>query len=388
MTISSAILPIITQRRLAALVFFLTLLLPSALHSATLTVPAQYAHIQDAINAAQNGDTVLIADGTYTGPGNVDLDFGGRNITVTSQNGPATTIIDCEGFASNDGSGNHEGFYFHSGETGAVVSGMTIENGYEVSTGGGIYIGNSSVSVQNCVISNCIANEGGGIYNDSSGGTIMVTNCTITGNNAQYGAGVYDFNINNPITLTNCTITDNNAQFNGNGGGVYNANYGGTVTMTNCVVTGDSAQSCGGGIYNGNYSGAIMLIACSIIGNTATAGSGVYDFNSGNVTTAMLDCTITGNTALSSSLYSSGGDLYPLNCTNCKVSIDPKGRILVCTKTSSPTHKSSPSCSKPKRANRPSQRFAASTMSPKTVSIAGAIASAMLRQTKPAACAN
>ncbi len=54
-----------------ALLSLLALSLPAA--AATLTVPAQYATIQAAINASQSGDTVLISDGTYTGPGDVDL---------------------------------------------------------------------------------------------------------------------------------------------------------------------------------------------------------------------------------------------------------------------------------------------------------------------------
>jgi len=34
-------------------------------------------------------DTVLVADGTYIGEGNKNLDFGGKAITVTSENGMA-----------------------------------------------------------------------------------------------------------------------------------------------------------------------------------------------------------------------------------------------------------------------------------------------------------
>ena len=51
------------------------LLLPAAARAATLNVPAQYPTIQAGVNAAVNGDTVLVADGTYSGPGNRDIDF-------------------------------------------------------------------------------------------------------------------------------------------------------------------------------------------------------------------------------------------------------------------------------------------------------------------------
>ncbi len=67
-------------------------LLPAAARAATLNVPAQYPTIQAGVNAAANGDTVLVADGTYTGSGNRDIDFLGKNISVTSQHGAASPL--------------------------------------------------------------------------------------------------------------------------------------------------------------------------------------------------------------------------------------------------------------------------------------------------------
>ena len=61
-----------------------------------LQVPGEYPTIQAAVDASMDGDTVLVADGTYTGPGNRDIDFGDRLIAVRSVNGPQSCIIDCE----------------------------------------------------------------------------------------------------------------------------------------------------------------------------------------------------------------------------------------------------------------------------------------------------
>ena len=100
----------------------LLLLFALSAQAIIIRVPTNYLTIQHAIDAAQYGDIVLVADGVYKGTGNKDLDLKGKAITVRSENGPASTIIDCEGV--------RKGFHFHSGETStAVVSGFTIKNG-------------------------------------------------------------------------------------------------------------------------------------------------------------------------------------------------------------------------------------------------------------------
>ena len=86
-----------------------------------------YTTIQAAINDANDGNSVIVADGTYTGDGNRDINFLGKAIAVKSANGPENCIIDCQG----DPCEPHRGFYFHSDEgNDSIVSGFTIANGF------------------------------------------------------------------------------------------------------------------------------------------------------------------------------------------------------------------------------------------------------------------
>ena len=302
----------------------------------TLTVPGQYSTIQAAINAANNGNAVLISDGTYTGPGNVDLDFGGKNITVTSVYGPATTIIDCRGTSS----ANHRGFYLHSGETSAFISGLTIENGYESGVdGGGVLNLNANMTVQNCILKDNIASNGGGICNSGSG-LVALVDCTFTGNTANTGSGggggLSNYATSSgSVAIINCILTGNtasgdNSSFGGEGGGIRNSDEGsGAITVTNCTLTGNSAgagNGTGGGIRNYNPgSGTISVINCSLTGNSAPGGNGgggFYNDNEGIGSITVTNCALTGNTAGTSGggfyNYASSGTIRAIGCSLTK----------------------------------------------------------------------
>ncbi len=91
-------------------------------HASVINVPDDYRTIQAAVDWAADGDTVLVADGTYTGVGNKDIEPDGKAVTIVSTGGPDFCIIDCE----SDG----RGFWFRKGEDpDTVVQGFTVRNG-------------------------------------------------------------------------------------------------------------------------------------------------------------------------------------------------------------------------------------------------------------------
>ena len=93
-------------------------LTPLTARAATINVPAGQPTIQAAINAASNGDTVLVAPGTYR----ENINFMGKAITVTSSGGPSVTTIDGGAAGSVVTFSSNEG-------TNSVLSGSTITNG-------------------------------------------------------------------------------------------------------------------------------------------------------------------------------------------------------------------------------------------------------------------
>ncbi len=119
-----------------------------------------YCSIQTAIDNAVDTDEIVVADGIYTGPGNRDIDFGGRLISLRSANGPDNCIIDCQAKAIDP----HRGFWFHSSESSdAVLAGFTIRNGFVEDPepgGGGILCENSSPTIINCMIIENTAGSG------------------------------------------------------------------------------------------------------------------------------------------------------------------------------------------------------------------------------------
>ncbi|MCD4655105.1 right-handed parallel beta-helix repeat-containing protein [bacterium] len=206
--------------------------------AAVIHMPLDQPTIQVGINAAVNGDTVLVAPGIYTGAGNKNLNPRRKCIQIISEDGPENCVIDCE----NDG----RGFYFHSRETPDVlIEGFTIRNG-NADQGGGIYCYCADPTIWNCVLTNNHATLGGGIYVvGTNSGNMLISGCIISDNVAsESGGGAYFRGAD--MDIHNCIISMNTA--GEYGGGAY-FRYG-ISYLKNVSSTNNSASISGGGIYD------------------------------------------------------------------------------------------------------------------------------------------
>ncbi len=200
-----------------------------------------YDTIQAGIEAVARNGTVRVADGTYRGQGNINLDFAGKALTLKSDSGLRNCIIDCEG--------NSRAFQFHSGEDSrSIVNGFTIING-SAYDGGAIHCTNaSSPCIVNCRISaNEALDDGGAVYCHTSSPSFA--NCILAFNEAQDGGGAAHLYNSNAV-FVNCVIAGNLAQ--GSGGGLNNT--GSSPTLTNCIIWDNSPSPLHGGTPTVTYS--------------------------------------------------------------------------------------------------------------------------------------
>jgi len=250
------------KRNIAVIIILLLFVGTFQLEAATIYVDlnggGDYLTIQECIDIAVDGDTVLVADGTYTGNNNKNLTWDGdqKHITVKSENGVENCIIDCEE--------NGRAFCFDdtAQDTTDVIEGFTLKNGYSWN-GGCIYCYGTSPKIQNNIITNSVAC---GSFSGSGGGICCYYSSAIIVNNV---------------------IKDNNV-----------------------FTTGFPGQSVGGGI--ASWCGDV-IIKNNLIKNNETYAGGVEVFPHGggifigSSSATIINNLIIENSAISYTLYSSSG---------------------------------------------------------------------------------
>ena len=243
---------------------------------------------QDAMDAANVGDTVLVTNGVYAAGGAFAADLSNRvaitkAVTVRSMNGPEVTFI------QGQGPMGYAAVRCAYVADGAKLIGFTLTKGFthvssgSSSSGGGLYCDSAATTISNCTFIGNSSYCGGGTYR----GTLY--NCILTGNGAisqwSRGGGAYE------STLYHCILTGNSAH---DGGGA----TGGR--LYNCTLTSNSVVTYGGGAY------ASTLYNCILIDNLASSlGGGASD-------SMLYNCTLTGNSAYNGGGGTHGGELY--NC--------------------------------------------------------------------------
>jgi len=266
------------------------LLIPILAYPATIHVPDDHSTIQSAIDAAGDGDTILIAGGTYSGAGNIGIEWDAtvKHLVIISENGRDHCIIDClqegRGFLLNNGQDHRD-----------VIDGLTITNGLVMGAGGAIHISSTSPTIRNCMLvnntadgyhdnsysgcggalivynasapliqgniiqDNVASNLGGGLL-FAEGASGVLENNVIDGNKAldYHGGGITLWNNSSPSIINNLIINNScSASMGGRGGGIY-LDHSMSKLVNNTIAfnytIGDSyGDGSGGGIYIGNW---------------------------------------------------------------------------------------------------------------------------------------
>jgi hypothetical protein len=279
--------------------------------------------IQDAVDAANPGDTVLVTNGVYQTGGRVvygtltNLVVINKAITVRSVNGPVGTTIQAGGISYSDSAARC--VYLTNG---VMLAGFTITNGSTRAVswptptpencGGGVWCESVSAVISNCVlVGNTAYFDGGGAY----GGTLV--NCTLANNSSSGGGGAYSG------TLTNCTLIGNSASV---GGGAYQC------ILDTCTINQNSTSSGGGGVLEctlnhcallNNVAGSGGGACSSVLTNCTLSGNTVLAYGGGAAWGTLVNCTITGNTVNMTNYGCgpiSGGGAYGATLNNCVIS--------------------------------------------------------------------
>jgi hypothetical protein len=268
-------------------------------------VPGDQPTIQAGIDNATNGDTVLVAPGTYF----ENINFKGKNIVVASHyviDGDLShinsTIIDGSNPATSD---TASCAVFLSGEDStAVLQGFTITQGtgthwidpqfpgYTWHSGGGIFMFQSSPTIKNNYLINNHVDDDTGVNGASGGGICMydgnptIINNIIKNNTALYGAGVViDYS---GCVFKNNIIAQNSGGQNYGGGGFWTIGNGteAIIIENNTIVDNESVLK-GGAMYL--WSTQLTARNNIIWGNTQSAGNQIFLYDGANAEITYTD---------------------------------------------------------------------------------------------------
>ncbi len=264
-----------------------------------LSPAAPCATINGAIGKAVSGDTIYIAEGTYTGSGTEAVLI---NKDITLSGGWDAAFAGQTSMSTIDGQGARRGITA-IGNVAASIERFQVQNGF-ANGGGGIHSAGNSLAISYSIIKSNVSNDlpGGGIYNYQ--GTLTLINSSVSQNQSvrymfAYGGGIG--NVDGVLNVTNSTIANNVAYTTG--GGLY-VESDSTVTLSSSTVSGNQAAEDPSGIYGGGgiytYSSPFFIRNSIVAGNTTYGVGpdciGVITSLGYNLVGDTSDCTVTAGT--------------------------------------------------------------------------------------------
>jgi Right handed beta helix region len=242
-----------------------------AVAAETWIVPDDFVAIQEAIDYAAGGDTILVRPGGYV----ECLLIAGKSLRIASLGGPALTVI--EGWAPTRPDTLSvvlaiaaESFVLDGFTVRRGSGGSTLDAGSRREAGGGVYFFASGGALRNCVIEDNVAGAGGGIYAFLS--SAVFENCTVRGNEAlTVGGGI--MLAGSPVIVRECAVRQNTAP---SGGGI--ACLAGAPRLDQVLVVHNGPPSgesgVGGGVFI--FEGLPEITNCTIARNRSEQGCALW----------------------------------------------------------------------------------------------------------------
>ena len=203
---------------------------------------APFQTVEQGILAAIDGDEIVLRDGTYSGPGNLNVSFQGRSVLVRSENGAASCLFDLNGLG--------RAFRVESGETVRIEGIRFLDGGPSPGFGGGaIYANDTNLTVVNCVFESCDIPAAGGALLISSclariEGCAFIENSSVDPGSFLAGGGAIGVSGHSPVRIVRCAFVGNVAE---QGGAIVAGGYY-PVDISHCKFFGNEAQGSGGAI--------------------------------------------------------------------------------------------------------------------------------------------
>jgi len=251
-----------------------------------------------AIDSAVTGDTIMLEDGTYSGSGNYNVDTGRKTLTITSQHGAASTIIDCQLLGPAlilQNAGERD-------DTPTKLANITIQNASLGTGHGAVYALGPGAEIDDCVfkdndsvalatgflttlrVNRCAfkSNNYSAIIIET-GSTMQVDMCAFSKN---LGGGI--INIQGSVDVTNSTFSENSG---GDASGISCTSFS-NVSVANCVFSGNTGYFAGA-LYSDTYT-YMDIRNSDFRDNSSIYGSGAVNYVGASL--YMMQCNFFGNT--------------------------------------------------------------------------------------------
>jgi len=234
---------------------------------------------------------ITLAPGTYEISEEIAVN---RAVTITGNTANPASVVITNTIAAAAANGR----VFNVTAAGVTLRGLTIAGGKSDAYGGGVLI--SDGTVENCIVCNNTAYQGGGLAATATkirACNIFKNTCTCN-QNSQGGGGVWLSGAT--ALLYDSAVNSNKAQYAANyagGGAVYLVS---NAIVSNCTVVANYAATSGGAFFGAGY-----VIDCLVKGNTTGGWGGATRSDD----MKFIRCEITGNSG-NNSRVCYGGSFY------------------------------------------------------------------------------